>query len=1312
MFEENGNIFTGSSMPVILNKGSEMRNILMLFFVLFCAGIIQAELIIHLDATVPGSVSTNGSGVVDEWADQSGNHNHAVDNVGNVYYPGSSLSQSGLAGLDFGTGRNDLELLNGSETSALLDFSGAASGNEGFSVLVAFKVDEMPGVEQHVIGTRHTLGYFAIKVDSDGTIKLKLNNNRNASGNAKVVAGDTVVVGMTYEAATGNYQLWESKNNEISSGDQNVNADYGKGNILRLGEANVKSRSNEYLRGMVGEVKIYNHVLSSQGFKYERELLAEKWANIPRPISINWRVIPDDPCFPTEDTILAAISIGDSGFGNPLPADPANGDCTATFQEALNVVSMAGGGTVFVPEGQYRLDGTLTIGDNVTLRGRWREITASQPAAGTIIKIYADHGNAAGTALITALGGGGVKDMTFWHPLQDPASIIPYPYVLASRGGTVSFDNITFINAYQGVDMSKSSMCFVSNVQGTVLQYGFYADQSAAISRFENLNFGPEFWEWADLPDAAPVGTAYQTHMLSNATGVDMREMDGFHLSNCRVRGMKTGVLFAPSPLDGQTPNGGFVSGLDIRDCVVAFDLNDTGTTLLNSVLYGTDKAVRNDGSITLNSCTLTGGNTAIDSSSDNSLTATMTTFDGVINQSGGKIQLVACDFQNTGNDVLLGNFVDSVHIAGCTFADGPDLIDNSPASIVKIIDHHPVYGYAATPQLPPRDLSFVRKPNATTLFDMTDFGAIADDGSDDSAALGAAIGAANANGGGIVFVPDGTFDVAGSYTLSSGVELRGTSGSINGASGKSGREIGSLLQITGHEGNLDGPAFLELNSGCGVRGLSFHYPNQREDMLVPETIIAYPFTIRGTGENIYITDTFMSNPYQAIHFYQADNHLLEKCKLGGLNKTILVEECNNGRIGKFHLKPDFWRDIWLGDYPPTGEGTSKLKSYCGKYLTGIWLKNSTSEVVHSIFNHASHLFMRVDNSTGLGYKIGGEQLQGGYRFSGDRDFSLVFPNCNINNIGDYTGLWGIWTDDAFTGTLSIWNGSIPGTPGRMFHVQSGTLDVQQVHNPGWSKRGNVSIQVDGGAILKFKMAQIGRYFAPVFAADSVVSILDSQLTSYHLPNAMLYDPAVLTARNVYSKTYVSTSANAGDIVDNGMVLDPANLIIEDSPIMEGEAYDARRVSGARTTDGDYTIDVMDADFTNGASRSLNIETYFRVDADCAIAVYYDSTSGKKLGKSQTYNGLTLPGYERVNFSVNDAQFDGADDIVIEITGDSPLLNSVTVLRDVSPVIKLLPDLTNDGFVDFEDFTEISRAWLMIYGPETLATIAENWLFD
>jgi len=241
---------------------------------LYMAAPAGAELIQHLDASVPESVVMLG-GQVQQWKDLSGNENHAVGNRGSVLYPSTPLA-GGDVGLDFGFERNDLELFNEAETSALLDFSGAAAGNSGFTVFVACRVD-MIGKEQYMIGTKNTLNNFSMWIDDDGSMSVKLNNNTQTDGELKAAAGDTIVFGFSYEAATGAIWFWESKNDVIRIRTQSANGDWDNDDSLVLGEAKTTASSDHFLRGAIGEVMIFNEYIDSAASNQYKAELVYQW---------------------------------------------------------------------------------------------------------------------------------------------------------------------------------------------------------------------------------------------------------------------------------------------------------------------------------------------------------------------------------------------------------------------------------------------------------------------------------------------------------------------------------------------------------------------------------------------------------------------------------------------------------------------------------------------------------------------------------------------------------------------------------------------------------------------------------------------------------------------------------------------------------------------------------------------------------------------------------------------------------------------------------------------------------------------------
>ncbi|HWH71132.1 MAG TPA: LamG-like jellyroll fold domain-containing protein, partial [Candidatus Sulfotelmatobacter sp.] len=479
----------------------------------FCPAALHAGLVQRLDATVPGSVLTNASGVVTSWVDQSGAGNHAASLLGTVSFPSPGLSASGKAGLAFGpTSREALQLLSASATASWLNLQPGSSTNSGFAALVAFRCDALTNTSvadwNDLIGNGDEgspANGFLMRYSAGGTLQAYLNGSfiqKSGSSTAQVAPGDTLVLGFNYNT-NGSYEFWDSKSGASMVGTKAA-TNFATGNVLKLGTT---QNPNRYFKGMVGEVRLYNQVLSAKDFKTEREQLAEKWANIP--VHLPWRVIPADPNYPTEEVVVAAISVTDTIFlKHLLPADPANQDCTATFQEAINLVKNKGGGAVFVPAGQYRLDGRLELPTGVTLRGRWQKPVAGQPIVGTILKAYAGRNSESSLPFIGLRANSGVRDLAIWYPDQLPGDIQPYsPAIQGLSGSGFSLQNVTLVNAYVGFTTrlysgGMGASPFVRQVYGTPLKTGLEFDQLADVGRVETVHFSPAFWAGSGLAGA------------------------------------------------------------------------------------------------------------------------------------------------------------------------------------------------------------------------------------------------------------------------------------------------------------------------------------------------------------------------------------------------------------------------------------------------------------------------------------------------------------------------------------------------------------------------------------------------------------------------------------------------------------------------------------------------------------------------------------------------------------------------------------------------------------------------------------------
>ncbi len=80
------------------------------------------------------------------------------------------------------------------------------------------------------------------------------------------------------------------------------------------------------------------------------------------------RVVPTT--FPTSDLVVANAVVTEP----PYDADASGTrDATAAIQAALNDRYHAGGGVVWMPDGLYKVTGSIIIPPHVTLRGDWRD---------------------------------------------------------------------------------------------------------------------------------------------------------------------------------------------------------------------------------------------------------------------------------------------------------------------------------------------------------------------------------------------------------------------------------------------------------------------------------------------------------------------------------------------------------------------------------------------------------------------------------------------------------------------------------------------------------------------------------------------------------------------------------------------------------------------------------------------------------------------------------------------------------------------------------------------------------------------------
>ncbi|QTN32025.1 hypothetical protein HZ994_06675 [Akkermansiaceae bacterium] len=260
----------------------------------------------HYDASNAANVTVAGFKVTD-LADLSGNGYGAEDGngtqFGDVLYPSTSLSPTGLAGLDMGSTRNTLRTLLPNEQPDLLDFTSAANAlpYSGFAFFAVVKVDSILAGTNSILGNNDNVsnGSLMLRLDGPGNSPRLFIGNQDSGGlgngststtianaGASIVAGDTVVIAGNYDKATGALEFWNSNAGtsvtgtvpaaDFSNTSQNASA-------LFIGGTN---NATQFMDGMFGELKLFQGKLTPSEFAAEQEALEVKWIGTRTPAGL------------------------------------------------------------------------------------------------------------------------------------------------------------------------------------------------------------------------------------------------------------------------------------------------------------------------------------------------------------------------------------------------------------------------------------------------------------------------------------------------------------------------------------------------------------------------------------------------------------------------------------------------------------------------------------------------------------------------------------------------------------------------------------------------------------------------------------------------------------------------------------------------------------------------------------------------------------------------------------------------------------------------------------------------------------------
>ena len=717
----------------------------------------------------------------------------------------------------------------------------------------------------------------------------------------------------------------------------------------------------------------------------------------------NWQSVT--PKYATVDAVVAGFVVDANEWGK------GDKDATAYVQNLMDILDNCtgenqrglGGGVIFFPEGRYRFDGTLTLPKGVTIRGDWKKPEKGQPITGTIFEVYSGRRNEDGTEFIRMNSSAAVMDLAFWYPEQDPNNIVPYPATVrmqlpGGQGATfVNVKNVTLINSYGGVWFPGGGRCpIVSGVYGTPLKFGVEIDQIDDVGRVEWCDFSPAYWAGSGMPNSPSMtNTKYTDWVRNNSTGIVMRKNDWTYACYISVEGYYIGYHSTHSRSKVSDVPNGHNYGLSFTNCKYGLRFEshaDIGIMFTDAIVKNCDYGIylnqRAGEILQLYKWDIDAGANNYAIFSDKQSTSIISLMESKI--TSGKVLLQGSTLLATDND--FNNAAPQLQFEANSRGN---LLGNrfngALGNLEANITNKTIYKLAfnstpvVTQKLPARIevRPEVKKPSGTAFIDVTkapynvkwakrtEFPKNPDNSTAEDATPGiqAALDAAKAAGGGIVFLRPGHYRIDGSLTVPSGVELAGAANISSAPSG-----AGATLEIYANHNNQSGASPVILSANSGIRGVAFNYPRQTMCDNVTLEILAdspnhenhdipqYPYAITGKGDNVYIVNVGMRATYKGANLSNCNNFYVDHLNGMFWKEGVFAKDADNGRIANMQCNPMIFTvgdESGYGYWPNSVRNctmTNEHSPYMYDYLNleFVILENTKNTILYNDFNYGT----------------------------------------------------------------------------------------------------------------------------------------------------------------------------------------------------------------------------------------------------------------------------------------------------------------------------------------------------------------------
>lgn len=415
------------------------------------------------------------------------------------------------------------------------------------------------------------------------------------------------------------------------------------------------------------------------------------------------------------EMIVAEVDATSAEYG----ADPTGQkDSTGAIQAALNYCAYTlRGGTVYLPAGNYRVEGRIILRSGTTLVGDYVDPDKVQGTDyGTMLWVYTDKRFDDKLPVFQCEGSSCVDGVTIYYPEQDAKNPKDYYYTFDCKETGVdarTVRNVTILGGYCGfcspLKVSTGMVTF-ENIKGTLLKQFMYIYSDADISIYHDLYCSPTYWAKMDASFHPASEASIRSAMKKlGGEGIRVQNIDRSNFRNVLLDGFSYG-FYSEAP-----------------------DRTAWCGNIYNATVKNADYGVYAEGvsapyGINFANSSLSGGKYAVYNK--------ITNAEG--KQTYGAVNLYNSKVSGKTEGTVVSLKGDAVSVA-----------DNGN-----------------TPALP--------LPATDKLFNVGGYGADPEGKTDSTAAIQKALDDAKAAGGGIVYLPGGKYRCDGTLTVPKGTQLLG----------------------------------------------------------------------------------------------------------------------------------------------------------------------------------------------------------------------------------------------------------------------------------------------------------------------------------------------------------------------------------------------------------------------------------------------------------------------------------------------------------------------------------------------------------